>query len=274
MPLVAVHGAFTSGLSFSPLLDRPPAGCRVIAPDLPGHGISPVSAEPFRTWADLSERIVALIEAMHLSDVCLIGHSMGGGICAVTAAASQNRIRGLVLLNSATLPFSLPFKGRIPLLPVVGELVFYHIYGERMFFKFFRDDVFFDTSKIDPECISAYFRGFNRNRTAALQAIRITSNPRFVEACLPDIACPTLVAWGRNDSLIPLFVAEQTARRIPNASLAFIDACGHAPLEEQPEQTLNIITAFWEETLVNAASDSSSSGAEQRGPGLPNLSQE
>ena len=247
MSLVAVHGALSSGLSLAPLLERPPEGCRVIAPDLPGHGASPTSAAPLRSWADLSYRIVALLDAMALPEVCLIGHSMGGGICVVTAATHPERVRGLVLLNSATVPFSLPLKGRIPQIPILGELVFNHLYGKRMFFKYFRENVFHDARKINPERLLQYYRGFDRDRATALRAVRISADVHFVEEHLPRIACPTLVAWGREDRLIPLDAAERTARSIPRAALALIDACGHSPLEEQPERTRRLIALFCEE---------------------------
>jgi pimeloyl-ACP methyl ester carboxylesterase len=46
------------------------------------------------------------------------------------------------------------------------------------------------------------------------------------------IHCPTLVLCGRQDILTPLAVSEEMAEKIPRASLAVIEDCGHlAPLE-------------------------------------------
>jgi len=44
---------------------------------------------------------------------------------------------------------------------------------------------------------------------------------------LSDITCPTLVIHGREDPLLPLPCGEDTARRIPGASLRVIDGMGH-----------------------------------------------
>ncbi len=251
VPLLAVHGALTSARSFAHLLEAPPRRCRVVAVDLPGHGRSPAPPSPHKGWAGLSECLIALTEALALDEVHLLGHSMGGGISAYTAATHPERIRSLILIDSVTLPFSLPLKGRIPLIPVVGELVFLHLYGEPMFRRFFRDDIFFDEGKIDRERMSAYYREFDGNRRTALTAVRMSAEPGPVARALSAITCPTLVLWGRNDPLIPLFVGEQTAAQIPGAALSIIERCGHSPLEEAPKPALRAIIDFWENVSLN-----------------------
>ncbi len=243
-PLIAVHGALTSGRSFAPLLDKPPEGFHVIAVDLPGHGRSPSPERPTAGWAAASDVIVALIESLELSEVHLLGHSMGGGICAYTAAEHPATVRRLLLLDSATAPFPLPIKGRIPQIPGIGEFVFKFVYGKSTFFRYFRDDIFFDAGKIDEKRLTDYYEGFDRNRDTALKAVRMSTHPGPVYERLPRITCPTLVAWGRNDPLIPLSVSQETVARIPGAISTVIDDCGHSPFEEQPIETLGRITAF------------------------------
>ncbi|MEW6439882.1 MAG: alpha/beta fold hydrolase [bacterium] len=58
---------------------------------------------------------------------------------------------------------------------------------------------------------------------------------------LPAIACPTLVACGREDAITPAEVHEEMAGRIPGADLAVIDACGHLSPLERPDEVTELL---------------------------------
>jgi pimeloyl-ACP methyl ester carboxylesterase len=53
---------------------------------------------------------------------------------------------------------------------------------------------------------------------------------------LPAIACPTLLACGRQDSYSPLDRHEDMHARIPGSTLAIIEGAGHMAPMEEPEQ--------------------------------------
>ena len=59
--------------------------------------------------------------------------------------------------------------------------------------------------------------------------------------------CPTLLVWGKQDSITPPFVAEKFDELIPNTTLRFIDRCGHAPMMELPEKFNEILENFLQE---------------------------
>jgi pimeloyl-ACP methyl ester carboxylesterase len=61
---------------------------------------------------------------------------------------------------------------------------------------------------------------------------------------LNQIKIPTLLIWGKNDTVTPPFVAEEFNKLIPNSELHFIDKCGHAPMMEQPAAFNSILSAF------------------------------
>src|SRR5690606_3046753 len=99
-PVLALHGWQDNAASFAVLAERLP-GLRWIAPDLPGHGRSdwrhPQAS--YSTWHYLEE-MQALLEHLQLPQVILVGHSMGGGVAALLAAALPERCSKLVLLDS------------------------------------------------------------------------------------------------------------------------------------------------------------------------------
>lgn len=63
---------------------------------------------------------------------------------------------------------------------------------------------------------------------------------------LGAIACPTLVAVGRQDVLTPPELAAEMAAGIPGARLEIIEASGHLPPLEQPEATTGLMRAWLE----------------------------
>ena len=55
---------------------------------------------------------------------------------------------------------------------------------------------------------------------------------------------PTAVIWGAQDCVTPPNVAEEFEKLLPNATLYWIDKCGHAPMMEHPDR-FNEITEQW-----------------------------
>ena len=99
--LLALHGFLDHGGSFGPLADAV-SECHWVAPDLPGHGASPHYPRgqeyPF---LDFTWDAVNVADALEWRRLTLVGHSMGGGLALMLAAALPDRIDRLVLLDSA-----------------------------------------------------------------------------------------------------------------------------------------------------------------------------
>jgi pimeloyl-ACP methyl ester carboxylesterase len=99
-PLLALHGWLDNAGSFALLAPRLAARFRVIALDLPGHGCSDhLAPGTSYHYLDYVRVVLAAADALQLDRYSLLGHSLGAGIAALTAAAMPERIERLLLIE-------------------------------------------------------------------------------------------------------------------------------------------------------------------------------
>ena len=99
-PLVVVHGGFGVVDMFSDVLERLGEGRRVIAVELQGHGRTPDIDRPFGYEA-FGDDLAALVGALDLGRVDLLGYSLGGGVVLRTAIQHPDLVRRLVAVSAA-----------------------------------------------------------------------------------------------------------------------------------------------------------------------------
>mgnify|MGYP000032390622 CR=1 FL=1 len=247
-PLLLVHGFLVDYRAWEDVAVRLSDRHRIFALDLPGYGKSPV---PGNATPDLSlfvRAVAGAIRALCPGAVDLAGHSLGGGIAIAVAARHPELVRRLVAVDALSFPFRLPFKGRLPLVPGFGRLLFRRLYGRRLFLDYFRSDVMHDPRRLNLGRIEHYYRAFDppERRDWAFRTLPLTADPRPIAALAPRVNRPTLILWGEHDRLIPRHVAESLQAAIAGSRLEWIPDSGHAPPEEQPEETARRIAGFLE----------------------------
>jgi 2-hydroxy-6-oxonona-2,4-dienedioate hydrolase len=72
-------------------------------------------------------------------------------------------------------------------------------------------------------------------RAMCVVAIAKSAVRHNLEDSLHKILVPTLLVWGVQDAVTPLWVGEKFNELIPNSELVKVDKCGHAPMMERPE---------------------------------------
>jgi haloalkane dehalogenase len=224
---------------------------RIIAPDLVGLGLSSKPRDLAIHSLDFhADRIGALVEALDLRDVTIVGQDWGGPIVSVMAARNRERIRAAVFANTAIRvpsrkPRRTPFH-RFSHLPLVSDL-FFRVFN---FPVPFLDLVQGDRSSIGPAERRAYRWPLRKisDRTAPLALARLVpaslDDPtitylREVEDWAQSFAGPVRLVWGMLDPILKRAV--WGARKLfPEAEVKETDA-GHFLQEEVPEELAEAI---------------------------------
>ena len=99
IPVLAVHGWLDNAGSFVPMGSLL-SGMDVVAIDLPGHGLSAPRPDGTRYHIDdYVFDLLAIMDDLGWAQANLLGHSLGGAVCTLTAAAAPQRIASLALIE-------------------------------------------------------------------------------------------------------------------------------------------------------------------------------
>jgi lipase len=104
--VLALHGLTSTSAVWADLTSRLP-GIPVLAPDLPGRGLS-VAAQAAPGLPGLAEAVVRVVEALGLRRVVVVGHSLGAFVVPLVVDRLGDRAVGAVLLDGGVPPASSP----------------------------------------------------------------------------------------------------------------------------------------------------------------------
>lgn len=97
-----------------PIAAMAAAGCRVVAPSLPGFGGTPELPDDERTFAGYGAWVGRFLDAVGVTDLALAaGHSMGGGVATGFADLRPDRVASLLLANAIGSPTWTMFPNEI-----------------------------------------------------------------------------------------------------------------------------------------------------------------
>ena len=103
--VVAIHGITSAHTAWPMIVARLP-GLRVVAPDLRGRGRSNGLPGPYG-MAQHAADVVQAMDHLGVGRATVVGHSMGGFVTVVLAAAHPERLAGVVLVDGG-FPFEVP----------------------------------------------------------------------------------------------------------------------------------------------------------------------
>jgi len=243
-PVVMIHGFSSWAYTWKENMPELSKGYRVLAPDLPGFGFSDRPAGAGYGYELFAGAVEKFLNAKGARRVSLIGNSMGGGVSIRFTLDHPERVRKLVLVDSAGVKMN-PHLG-LTLLGVPGLNSFMSSINNRFFMsRILKRFCFYDGSVVTREKAEMYLLPFRTRGAMAAAAATINSiRPDFSEDDFKKIKAPVLIVWGEKDKIIYPAFATVFHRLIPGSKLVMIPKCGHLPQEEKPEEFNKIVSDF------------------------------
>jgi pimeloyl-ACP methyl ester carboxylesterase len=203
---------------------------RVLVPTHPGF-LGTVRPEPLRDARGLAALYVALLDELKLSDVTVIGNSLGGWIAAEVAALKSDRVSSVVIVDGV----GLEVEGlRVA---DTSTLTFYDIQS----LSYFEPEKF----RVDPTTLSDQQRSA---MAANMATLAVYGGPSMGDSTLrsrlDDVRVPTLVAWGESDRIVDPDYGRAFADAIPGARFVLMARTGHLPQIETPQELFTLVSDF------------------------------
>jgi len=234
--LLLVHGFPFDHRQWGPQIATLATRCRVIVPDLRGHGASDAPSPPY-TMVAIAEDLRILLDRLDLDRVVVGGLSMGGYVALEFADRYPERLDGLALISTRTEPdtpagreariataHAVRREGVSALLePMLDKLVGDH-------------PVDADVRAL----LGAMIGGTSID--GLIGALEGMAARRDTTQVLSAVRCPALVMAGGIDAITPPDGARDMAARLADAELVVVEGAGHVLALERPEAVSAALT--------------------------------
>jgi pimeloyl-ACP methyl ester carboxylesterase len=239
-PVIFIHGFCESSNIWKSLSKELSEEFRILCPDLPGFGKSPLPENEF-SLEEIGDTLVSWLKELNIKQCIVIGHSLGGYIALEILRKHPDFVQGIGLFNSSAFEDPLDKKENR------NKLIdFIHHHGVDPFLKTFVPSLFYpETAKkhaktiaqisaegltIAPDSVMKY---------AAAMRDRLDSIDLLKE--YPD---RILQISGEFDQNVPLEKSKKMAAIIDAENVHIIPKSAHMSLFEQSEMCYDAIRKF------------------------------
>lgn len=247
--LLLVHG-FTASTyvwqSVAPVFAD--AGFHVVAVDLVGFGFSDKPKGFDYTIGSQARIIERLMDRLGIGRATIVGSSYGGAVSLTVALDYPERVEKLVLVDAVinNSPKKHPIL-KLAKVPGIGEVITPFLLDSKAFVRIRMRETLHPANHhlITAERIDSVVRPLSAadGHHAVLTAGRNWEADR-IEEDMSLVNQPTLIIWGENDNVIPIYNGEKLYNSILNSRFVVLKNCGHVPMEEKPEIFASLVTEF------------------------------
>ncbi len=226
--ILLLHGLFGALSNFRGLIDHFSKKNRVVIPMLPLYTMDIQDT----TVMSLVHFVERFVDYKKLDNLHIVGNSLGGHVALLYALDNPTKIDSITLTGSSGL-----FES------AMGDT--FPKRGSYEYIKEKTEATFYDPKTATKELIDEVFSIVNDNN----KVLRVLSMARSaLKQNLADrlhlITKPSLLIWGKQDTITPPFVGEEFHKLLPNSELHFMDKTGHAPMMEHPKEFNQLLEAF------------------------------
>lgn len=267
--LLLIHGNMTSSRHWHPVLEAMPDGIRMVAVDLRGFGLSTYE-KPVDSLLDFAADVKEFVDLLGLKDFTLAGWSTGGGVGMEFAANFPGYAKKLILLESVGYTGYPIFRKNAKGEEIPGDYLktkeeiaqdpvkvipILHAYATRNkeILRMIWNAVIYNRHEPAPEEYEAYLEDMLTQRNLvdvdyALASFNMGDSFNGVSegsGRIDRIEIPTLVLWGKEDLVVPEYMATSTAEAIgENAELVIKEKWGHSPIVDDLPGLVEVMVEF------------------------------
>jgi pimeloyl-ACP methyl ester carboxylesterase len=228
-PLVLLHGGAGVGANWDSIFKQPPAGHRLIVPDLRGHGRSTNPAGEF-TFRQSALDVFALLEHLGIERFKAIGMSLGAKTLLHAATQQPSRVDAMVLVSAT------------PYFPEQARAIMRQTTPDN------RTDAEWQQMRQWHEHGDEQIRALWRMVHAFKDSY---TDMNFTPPLLSTITARVLIVHGDRDPLYPVHLATELYAAIPRAYLWIVPNGGHGPVFGEnaapfTERSLAFLRGEWE----------------------------
>lgn len=238
--ILLVHGSPGGADNFYRLGPLLTSYGRVLAPDLPGFGVSTVEVADYSILAH-SDYLIQMLDSLGIAAVHAVGFSMGGGVVLHLAENHPDRVQSVTLLSAIGVQEA-ELLGQYHLNHAVHALQLAGLWLLRTAVPHFGA---LDSGGLDV----AYARNF------------YDTDQRPLRRILQQLELPMLVVHGKRDVLVPAAAAREHYRIVPHSELVMTEA-NHFMVFRSPE-SLRVIGDFVRRVEAGEAARRSDATAER-----------
>jgi pimeloyl-ACP methyl ester carboxylesterase len=258
-PVVLLHGIARSLDDFADQHELLSDSHRVYSVDLPGFGESDPPAGASTLVAITDALAGFLDEVGETRPAHLVGNSLGGAVAMLLALRHPDRVRSLVLVDSAGFGREVIIVLRLLAVRPLGRLLLRRpslASSRQMERAIFRDPSLVTDARVERALELARRPHGARVMLELCRSLGTFRGvrPQWRKALLTATAAaavPTLVVWGSHDLILPAVHLEAAKRLLPHARTYLFDNTGHMPQIERPAEFAELVKDFWVTSAPN-----------------------
>ena len=232
--IILLHGLLGELSNFEGIFEDFAVDYNIVFP------ILPIFTYPLRkvSLSGLLDYIEDFVKYKGYDKVHVLGNSLGGHLAQLFALRCPDKVHTLTLTGSSGL-FESAMGSTFPKR------------GNYDYIKKKAEETFFDPKMATKELVDNIFEATtNRNKAIRIIATAKSAVRHNLADKLAEIQVPVLLIWGKQDKVTPPFVAEKFLDLLPNATLKWVDKCGHAPMMEHPSEFNKHLRSFINEHRI------------------------